>query len=227
MQGRICFYTFAKKIIMRRFFIFLLPLFFLSGCIEIVEEITINPDKSGSVTFKMDMGTLGGYAMNLGESYMQGTLLDQIKSLPTTAAALLKNVNGLSNIKPVANKDGLYSVSFDFKNDKDLNQALYTLFDVKKPFFAPNYMKIKKHKIVKKNYAPVLRLFLKKYKDQIKDASILKLINYKAIFNLPAEVKRFSNNTSTLSSDKKTLEFKCTIEDLLTTNVNIGNRIKY
>ncbi|MFH0866710.1 MAG: hypothetical protein V1904_10980 [Bacteroidota bacterium] len=212
---------------MKKIFWLLLPLTILSGCIDIVEEITINPDKSGTVTFSMDMGTLGGFAMNLGESYMQGTLLEQLKNLPETAAGLLKNINGLSNIKPVTNQKGLYSISFGFKNEKDLNNALYKLFDTKKPFFAPNYIRIKKHKIVKKNYAPVIKLFLKKYKDQIKDNSILKLINYKAVFNLPAEIKKSSNKKSTLSANKKTLEFKCTIEDLLTTNVNIGNKIRY
>lgn len=220
-------YLRKNSFIMKKIFLFLLPLILFSGCIDIVEEITINPDKSGTVTFSMNMGALGGFAMNIGESYMQGTLLEQLKNLPETAAGLLKNVDGLSNIKPVTNQKGLYSVSFDFKNEKDLNNALYKLFDTKKPFFAPNYIRIKKHKIVKKNYAPVLRLFLKKYKEQIKDASILKQISYKTLFNLPAEVKKFSNKKSTLSTDKKTLEFKCTIEDLLTTNVNIGNRIKY
>lgn len=220
-------YLSKNSVIMKKIFLFLIPLFLLSGCIDIVEEITINPDKSGTVAFSMDLGTLGSIAMNMGESYMQGTLLDQIKNLPETAAGLLKNVNGLSNITSVTNKKGFYFVSFDFKNQKDLNNALYKLFDVKKPFFAPNYIKIKKHKIVKKNYAPVLRLFLKKYKDQIKDASILKLINYKTVINLPTEVKKFSNKKSTTSTDKKTMEFKCTIEDLLTTNVNIGNKISY
>jgi len=212
---------------MKKIFLFILPLLFFSSCVEIVEEITINADKSGSVAFKMDLGSLGSFAMNMGDSYMQGTLLEQVKNLPSTAAALLKNVNGLSNIKSVTNSGGLYSVSFDFKNEKDLNNALYKLFDVKKPFFAPNYIRIKKHKIIKKNYAPMLRLFVKKYKDQLKDASILKLISYKTKLNLPTEIKKFSNSKSTLSSDKKTAEFTCTIEDLLTTNVNIGNKIRY
>lgn len=212
---------------MKKIFLFILPVLLLSGCIEIVEEININPDKSGTVVLKMDMGTLGGFAMNMGENYMQGTLLEQMKNLPETAAALLKNVDGLSNIKPVTNSNGLYTVSFDFKNEKDLNNALYKLLNVKKPFFAPNYIRIKKHKIVKKNYAPALRFFLKKYKEEIKDASVFKLISYKTVFNLPAEIKKFSNNKSTLTTDKKSLEFECTIEDLLTTNVNIGNKIRY
>lgn len=216
-----------KKYFMKKIILFILPVLLFTGCIEIVEEITINPDKSGTVTFSMDMGTLGSLAMNMGESYMQGTLLEQIKNLPETAAGMLKNVDGLSNITSITNKKGLYSVSFDFKDQKDLNNALYKLFNTKKPFFAPNYVKIKKHKIVKKNYAPVLRIFLKKYKEQIKDASILKLVSYRTIFHLPAEVKKFSNKKSTLSTDKKTLEFKCTIEELLLENTNIGNKVRY
>lgn len=198
-----------------------------SGCIDIVEEITLNPDQSGNVAFYADLGAIGGLAMNLGKTYMQGTLLDQLKDLPETTAGILKGVPGLTNIKTVTNKKGLYSVSFDFKNSKQLNQAIYKLFDVKKRWYEPNYVRITKKKIVKKNYAPVLRFFLKKYKDQVKDVAILKSVNYKAIFHFPKEVKRFSNKKSTLSSDKKSLEFKCTIDELINTNVNIGNKIKY
>jgi len=213
---------------MKKLFIFLLPVISLfSGCIEIVEEITINPDQSGTVSFNMDLGTLGGMAINMGESYMQSSLLNQVKTLPETTAGILKGIKGLSNIKPVTNKKGLYSISFDFKNTKQLNEAIYKLFDVKKHFYEPGYIKITKRKIVKKNYAPVLRLFVKKYQDQLKDKSILKLLSYKAIFHLPKEVKNFSNKSSTLSADKKTLEFKCTIEELLSAGTNIGNKIKY
>lgn len=147
---------------MKKIFLFILPVLLLSGCIKIVEEITINADKSGSVTFKMDLGSLGGFAMNMGDSYMQGTLLEQVKNIPTTAAALLKNIDGLSNIKSVTNSGGLYSVSFDFKNEKDLNQALYKLFDVKKSFFAPNYIRIKKHKIVEKKLCACVTAFREK-----------------------------------------------------------------
>ena len=154
-------------------------------------------------------------------------MLDQIKNLPETAAGILKGVNGLSNIKPLANKKGFYSVSFDFKNTKQLNESIYKLFDVKKHFYEPNYLRISKRKLIKKNYAPILKLFLKKYQDQLKDKSVLKYLSYKSIFHFPREVKRFSNKKSILSNDKKTLEFECTFEELLSTNVNIGNKVKY
>jgi len=202
-------------------------LFLFNGCIEIVEEITLNKDQSGTVSFYMDLGSLGGMAMNMGEAYMQGSLLDQIKKLPETAAGILKGVNGLSNITPVTNKKGLYSVSFDFKNSKQLNQAIYKLFDVKKRFYEPNYVRITKKKLVKKNYAPILRLFLKKYVAQIKDTSILKLVAYRSTFIFPNAVKRFSNKKAVLSADKKTLNFICTVEELLSSGMNIGNKVKY
>lgn len=210
------------------FLLLLFPIIFLfNSCIEIVEEVTINADQSGNVKFYMDLGSLGAMAMSLGESYTEGNFFDQIKKLPETAAGILQGVNGLSNITPVTNKKGLYSLSFDFKNAKELNQAIYKLFDVKKHFYEPNYIRITKRKLVKKNYAPVLRLFLKKYVTQIKDTSILKLVSYRSKFNFPAPVKRFSNKKATLSADKKTLEMNCTIEELLTSRTNIGNKVRY
>ena len=204
-----------------------ISIFFFSGCIEIVEEVTINPDRSGSVSFNMDLGTIGGLAMNMGEKYMQSSMLDQIKNLPEKVAGILKGINGLSNIKSVTNKKGLYSVSFDFKNAKQLNTSIYKLFDVKKKFFEPDYLRLNKRKFVKKNYAPALRLIVNKYQDQLKDKSILKIVSYKSVFHFPQEVKNFSNKNYTLSSDKKTLEFKCTLDDLLSEKTNIGNKVRY
>jgi hypothetical protein len=202
-------------------------MFLFSGCIEIIEEMTINPDKSGTVSFNMDLGTLGGLAINMGEKYMQSSMLDQIKKMPETIAGMLKGIDGLSNIKPITNKKGMYSVSFDFKNAKQLNEAIYKLLDVKKHFFEPNYLRLTKSKLVKKNYAPELRFYINKYRDQLKDKNVLNFISYKSIFHFPEEVKKFSNKKYTLSSDKKTLEFKCTLEELLSEKANIGNRVKY
>ncbi len=213
---------------MKKVFFILLPLVFLfSSCVEIVEEITVNADQSGTASLHMDLGTFGSLATSLGGKYFQGNMLDQLKKLPETAAGILKNINGLTNVVPITDKKGLYSVSFNFKNAKQLNAALYKLLGIKKPFFAPNYMRLNKRKLVKKNYAPDLRLFIKKYKDQLKDAEFLKLITYKTIFHFPREVTHFSNKKSTLSTDKKTLEFKCTLDELLTSGTNIGNKVRY
>ena len=231
MQLNILF-LFSQSIInpneMKKIFLLIfLSIFLFSGCIEIVEEITINPDRSGTVSFNMDLGTWGGLAINMGDKYMQSSMLNQIKNLPEKVAGILKEVNGLSNIKPITNKKGLYSISFDFKNFKQLNAAIYKLFDVKKKFFEPNYLRLTKNKLMKKNYAPALRLIVNKYQDQLKDKSILKIVSYKSVLHFPKEVKNFSNKNYILSSDKKSLEFKCTLDDLLLEKINIGSKVKY
>jgi hypothetical protein len=213
---------------MKKVFIILLPaLFLFNGCIEIVEEITINADQSGTVSIYMDLGTYGGLLTSLGEKCLSSDMLDQLKKMPETTAGILKDIKGVSNIIPVTNKKGLYSISFDFRNSKQLNAALYKLFGVKKKFFEPNFVMIRKHTLKKKNYAPVLRLFVKKYQDQLKDNGLLKVIDYKSISHFSKEVKKYSNKKSTLSVDKKTLMFKCTIEELIAPGSNIGNKVKY
>lgn len=199
----------------------------LSSCIEIVEEITVNKDKSGTICFSLNLGSLGGLAMNLGENYLDANTLKTLKEFPSEGAVLLKDLHGIDNIIPVVNKNGKFSLSFDFNNTKTLNKALYKLFNKKKSFLDPGYISIKKHKVVKKNYGPLLRLFAKKYVDKLKDKTVLKLISYKTKYNFPFPVKKFSNSLSKADSDKNTVEFSCTIEELLTSPVDIGNRIKY
>ena len=213
--------------IKKNILLFFLLIFLFSGCVEIVEEITVNPDKSGTICFYIDLGALGGLAMNMGDKYMQGTLMEQLKTIPAKSASILKEVKGLKNIKSLTNKNGLYKVSFDFENPKQLNDAIYNLLGQKKRWYEPKYMKIGSKKLVKKNYAPVLRMFANKYKTQMKDKSLMKTVSYKTIFHLPDEVKNFSNKKSIISADKKKLEFSCSAEELLMTNISLRNKIKY
>ncbi len=197
----------------------------LTACIEITEEITVNLDQSGKVAFSLNLGTLSSFAQMLGDQ-MDGSPLDEIKTLPEKGAELLKDITGITDIIP-NNKDGLVSLSFNFKNTKTLNSALYKLFHQKKSIFDPGYLTIRKHKLIKKNYGAILRLFVNKYAAKLKDKSFLKMIEYKTVFNFPGEVKKVTNPLSKISDNKKSVEFSCTLEELISTPVNIGNKIKY
>lgn len=197
----------------------------ITGCIEITEEITVNSDQSGKVSFSLNLGSLSSFAQLIG-NYMEGTSLDQLKSLPEKGAELLKDIAGITEIKP-KNSDGLISLSFQFNNSKTLNAALYKLFHKKKSMFDPGYLTIRKHKLIKKNYGTLLRLFVNKYATKLKDKSILKMIHYNTIFNFPDDIKKISNPLSKISDDKKSVKFSCTIDELISTPINIGNKIKY
>ena len=212
----------------KSFFILLCLVTLLSSCIEIVEEVTINSNKSGTFNISMDLGTLGGLALkNMGEKYVPKSTLELLDKLPDTMAEMLKEVNGLSNIKSASNKNGLYMVRFDFENVKQLNQAVYKLFQIKKRFYEPNYIRLTSHKLIKKNYAPLLRIFAKKYEDQLGDKNLLQKVYYKSLIHFPNEATRFTNKNASLSANSKTVEYKCTLQELLTSKVNIGNKIKY
>lgn len=208
-----------------KLFLLLLVLVNITGCIEITEEITVNADQSGKVSFSLNLGSLGSFAKLLG-NYLEGTSLDQLKELPEKGAALLKDVTGVSNILTKDN-DNFIELSFNFKNSKTLNSALYKLFNKKKSCLDPGYLTIKKHKLIRKNYGTLLRLYVKKYASKLKDKSYLKMIKYNTVFNFPQDVKTVSNPLSKISADKKSVAFSCTIDELLTTPINIGNKIKY
>lgn len=215
---------FIKKIKILFFFFLAVQ---MSSCIEIVEEITVNKDKSGTIGFSLNLGSLGGLALGMGEKYIDANTISKLKEFPGEGASLLKGMNGIANIIPISNKNGLFSLSFDFDNSKSLNKALYKLFNKKKSKIDPGYISIKKHKVIKKNLGPVIRLFAKKYEEKLKDKTVLKLINYKSIYHFPSPVKKKSNSLSKEEADKKTVEFSCTVEELLNSPVDIGNRIKY
>ena len=65
-----------------RFWHLLIIIIFLSltGCVEIVEEIKINPDKSGSISFSLDLGVLGNSFLNIAKDYIDLSMMDDIKS---------------------------------------------------------------------------------------------------------------------------------------------------
>jgi hypothetical protein len=199
----------------------------MCSCIEIVEEITVNKDKSGTIGFSLNLGSLGGLALSMGENYIDANTISKLKEFPGEGALLLKGMDGIANIIPVSNKNGMFSLSFDFDKSKNLNKALYKLFNKKKSIIEPGYISVKKHKLIKKNLGPVIRLFTKKYVDKLKDKTVLKLIKYKTIYHLPSPARKESNSLSKEESDKKTVEFSCTVEELLNSPVDIGNRIKY
>jgi hypothetical protein len=87
------------------------------GCIEIVEKITVNADRSGRAEFAIDLGMLGSLATKTAGNYLDLSFMDQMKSFPATYESKIKNTAGINNTKAISDdKNGLYSIAFDFKN---------------------------------------------------------------------------------------------------------------
>ncbi len=209
-----------------RFILLIVVFLSLSGCIEIVEEIKLNPNKSGSIRFSMDLGVLGGTFMNVAKDYIDLSMMDDIKKQPAITAKVIENIKGISNILPVSdNNKGLYALSFDFDNEKALNDAFYKMFNSNKNIFLPKVFKISKKSIKVANLAPVIRYFTNKYEKDIKDNQLFSLITYKQLFVMPGDVRKVRNPKSVIDDYK--VNTSCTIQELLNSNINIGNKIWY
>jgi hypothetical protein len=206
------------------FIFFTLIFVSLTSCIDIVQEIKINPNKSGSIRFSMDLGALGGSFMNIAKDYIDLSMMEDIKKQPSITAKVIENIKGISNIKPVSdNNKGLYALSFDFDNEKALNEAYYKMFNSNKNIFLPRVFKISRRSIKTANLAPVIRYFTNKYEKDIKDNKLFSLVSLKQLFILPGMVKKVSNPKFNIDDYK--VDMSCTIEELLNSNVNIGNKI--
>lgn len=197
-----------------------------TSCIDIVEEIKLNPNKSGSIRISLDLGILGGSFMNVAKDYIDLSMMEDIKKQPFISAKVIEKTKGISNIMPISDNDkGLYALSFDFENEKALNEAFYKMFNTNKNIFLPKVFKISKKRLKIANLAPAIRYFTNKYKKDIKDNKLFSYINFKQIVVLPAEVRKVKNPKSTIDDYK--IYMSCSIEDLLNTNINIGNKIWY
>jgi hypothetical protein len=171
---------------------------------------------------------LTSLAANTAGNYIDLSFMDQIKSFPATYESKIKNTSGISNIEAISDdKNGLYSIAFDFKNPAALNRAIYTYFDRSGSILKPRPIKIRRHYFHQRNFAPLIRQYYKQNQSKIKDESIFKYIDYKSVFILPKDVISISNTKSLLKRDGKTITFKTSLNDLLTTDINVGNRINY
>jgi len=165
----------------------------LSSCIEIKETLKVNPDGSGNIKLVVDMGKMG---KSLGSQNQQINMsfINEIQSTPDKADSLLKTCRGITNLKTSSGKEnGVYSISFDFKNYKALNAALYKLFRQKKTSFSPDFIKVTKHKIRQMNFAPLIKKYVIKDESNMISDMLYQLIKIESTFMVPSKVKNVSN----------------------------------
>jgi hypothetical protein len=207
----------------------LLAITSLSSCITIYEDITVNNDGSGRIAVKIDLGKIGSNLDN-PTSGANMSFITQIKQFPTMAEKALIGCKGITNVNPVIdNKKGIYSISLDFKNSKDLNKAIYLVFGHKKKFYEPAFVIISSHSLKKKNIAPLFKkmIAIQQKKNQSFSDLMFPFISLKSTYRFPSEVKKVSNIKAVTSEDKKTVTTDYTLEELTKSDFNFGVKIKY
>ena len=213
---------------MRRLFpILFIFVFSLTSCIEITEEVSINKNKSGNISIKIETEN-SGLLLNIVNNLIGSSYEDQIKAELTKIESKLKSEKGIENISINLNdKNGEYGISCDFANSADLNKALYKAFGYKKTIFSPAYIKSGGHRLKKKNISPYIKKYLEQENITIPDNYIMELIDYKCIYHLPNGIKSVSNNKMEITNNSRTATIEFPIEEVLENTVNTGIKIRY
>ena len=210
-----------------RFILVLLILTAFTGCIEIVETITVHADKTGKVSYSLKTNEKGFLLNNLAGLFDISIHEDVFREADKFANQLKKQP-GISNIKLVSDKaTNNFELNFEFTNSKDLNKAFYSMSGNKKTIVSPGYLKIKNHRVKKINFSPWVMTYLERENIKIPDSYLTAMITYTSIVEVPDEIKNFAPPTVKVSKNQKVARNSYSINDILEEKVNTGMRIKY
>ena len=188
----------------------ILALFFLSSCIEIIDDITVNEDGSG--TFK--------YTINLSSSKVKINsilALDSLdgKKVPSInditvrinrVIGQLKSKDGISNVSSSADyNDFIFKIECDFSSFEDLQDAIRDIIRSESkekdiPELDEEWLSFKEGKLVRS----IPQIAIKKKSDiNAEDGKLLRAGTYTSITRFNSEVDQIENNNALLSKNKK------------------------
>jgi len=207
-------------------------LFLFSGCFEILEEVTIHENGSGSATITLNisqsktrlvsimlMDSINGYNVPT-----EAEIRNHIKELAQT----IKKSTGVSNVSTIVDFDDyIFSLSCDFATVEALNKVLSSISSKqdaammakKKPFSFD-----KGRKIFSRNYHYNIASEFKKIKKD--DREILKGASVTTIYRFDQPVVSTKNKACKIAKSKKAVFLKVSAEDLVKGQRNIKNRIQ-
>lgn len=205
--------------------------FIFSSCFEIIEEVNLNNDGSGSFCFTVNMSQskMDINAMLLLDS-VNGRPVPKVenmkKILDEIEASLLKDA-GLSSIKVVKNWDSyIFSISGNFKDIKSLNDAIGSTYSLVSKPAATTLIKDNfsfSQKIFKRLYSLD---FVSDYKNlPEKDKLVFKNAKYTSVYRFKSVVKEYSNPVAVKSKSGMSVMLKANISDILSNNKSIANSI--
>jgi hypothetical protein len=195
-----------------------------SGCIEIGEELSVNADRSGTYSLKVDAGQLAGLLLLSGvageEEIGEGILMIR------EAGHRIKGARGISNLRlDTLIGDGSIGLSFDFSDPARFNQALYLLGETEKKFYYPSLYKIGSRSVKRRNIAPIVRSQIRKDYPELMENEFLGKIELVSTCRLSGELKSASGHQ--LRQSVQEARFSWNMKELLHTDLGLGYKLRY
>lgn len=201
----------------------------LQGCIEIVEEVTINENRSGSLSFTVQAGGGSNPLIALFRQYADMSFMDEIRDNAELVSRVLKASDGISNVRfTESHRNSRMILSFDFEDDKKLNQALYASAGIEKTFLQPNIYKIRNHKFVRKNTTGWIMKLMEQEQDHIPDEIIFDLVQIKSVYRIPNQARKIKVPENFVASQNgRTFTGTNFLSDLIDEKVNTRIKLRY
>ncbi len=216
-------------------FLLLILSFSLTSCFDVIEDVTIHENGSGSFKF---IGNLSQSASRINTILS----LDSLNGQPVPSKAeigahidrfrdRMAQQAGISNV--VVNKDFdkyILTISFDFKDMNSLNQALHNVSESynKKRYTLPKTLySYDGNSLERKElfHSFLSTLIAKGQKDQLN--TNLGGASYTSVFRLDKKVTKVSNTKATLAKDNTIVILRTPIADVLTKKTLLSNTIYF
>jgi hypothetical protein len=221
---------FSHKSILLLFAVFIV--FVCTSCFEIIEEVNLNEDGSGSFCFTIN---LSQSKLNINSMLLLDSInghrvpnLEDVKKALEEAEAKLKEDGNLSDVKSTKNWDDyIFSVSGNFKNINALNKAINNMGIIlnktrgESPVIQDNFSYSNKifARLYNYNHANDYKSLSEKDKLAFSNAK------YTTIYRFKTLIVSYSNSDAIKSKSGKAVMLKLNVKDLLTNNKTIKNTI--
>jgi hypothetical protein len=204
-----------------------------SACFEIVEEVNLNSDGSGSFCFTINMSQskLDINAVLLLDSINGRPVpkIENMKEVFTQVENALKNDSSLSKIK--AQKDWenyIFAFSGDFKNIEALNKAIMNVYTL---IGKSSGQKLN----IKDNFSYNNKNFKRLYHYNLandyqslpeKDKVVFKNAKYTSIYRFKSTIINYTNPAANKSKNNMSIMLKANITDIINNTQSLENSIQ-
>lgn len=203
-----------------------------SSCFQVIEEVTVNDNGSGTVTLTANMSqsrTKLASVMLLDSvnGYKVPSQAEVRKELADVAARLGK-MQGISNVTHQVDFDKYIAhIRFSFKQVDNLNQVMETIFkEVKVNAGNRNsYSYDVRQRIFTRTYSHLPQATAEYNKLKPADREVLQGATFTAIYRFGSEVTRYTNPTAKVAASRKAVMLQTAIMDLVNGKQSLSNQI--
>lgn len=217
------------KIIINLFF--LLSVFMLQGCFEVLEEVNMNPDGSGAFSLTINGSQSKSQLDNvMTKDTINGLKIPRRKDIEATISDVtgkLKATKGISNVTVTRDfTNYILVIKCDFSNVSALNAAvnnIWLLYDKKANMNSVYYSS--SGKTFRRSFDfNVIKDVKNKLGSQ--EREILGKAIYTMIYRFPSEIESKTNPDANISKSRKALILRHSVLDIVTGRKSVQNEIK-